>query len=77
MIFSNIFLLSLNNHLPAVPDPIDPDPLLFHGLLHVHVPGELAHVLHRRIRSQEERNPDEESKSPSRLGSPIGRRHGK
>ena len=82
MLFCSYMLLSFSNGkswvcFPAVPNPIDPDPLLLHGLLHVHVPGELAHLLHRRLRRQEERNPDEESKSTSRLGNPIGSHHGK
>ena len=68
----------LTNHekFPVVPDPVDTDPLFLHGLLHVHVLGELAHVLHRGLRRQEERNSDEESKSSSRMGNPIGRCHG-
>jgi hypothetical protein len=60
--------------ISALPNPIDPDSLFLHGLLHVHVPGELAHLLHRGLRHQEERDLDQESKSHAWMGSAAGRR---
>jgi len=57
-----------------LPNPIYPDSLFLHGLLHVHVPGEPAHLLHRGLRHQEEWDLDQEPKSYAWMGSAAGRR---
>ena len=60
MYFAQVIEVVYVSYATGLSNPVNPDPLLLHDLLHVHVPGEPPRLLHRGLRRQEERDADQD-----------------
>ena len=69
MCFVQVIEVFYVSYATGLSNPVNPDPLLLHDLLHVHVPGEPPRLLHRGLRRQEERDADQEPEPDARMGS--------